>query len=240
MADKKRKTAEDESADDTFEIDLEESSTDHLQEIIDDAVAAVERDEEVSLPEDDEIDVDALVERLARTEAESTGLRDRLQRTLADFDNFRKRSEREKQAIQKMGIFDVVKEFLGVTDNLERAMAASGSIDDLKQGLELVLRQQGEILRRYGVEPVESVGKLFDPSVHEAVSRSESDEVDQPTVTAEMQKGYLLYDRLLRPAMVTVAVPSAPPVAETNDEASHDAPDASGEDDIAEGAGESE
>ena len=225
-----------------YELNLDEATVD-LQSVIDEAVAAVDRDDEEpegpEAVEDEEAspgdsdsssagsnarsggsgapgDPRELADRAARLEAERDALRDRLQRTLADFDNFRKRTDREKKSLAKMGIFDVVKDFLAVIDNLERAMAASGSIEDLKQGLELVLRQQGEVLRRHGVQPVESVGQPFDPTVHEAVARAESDEVEVPMVGAELQKGYLLYDRLLRPAMVHVTVPTTPAAEEAS------------------------
>lgn len=205
-----------------YELDLDEHTPSDLEDAFEEAVAAVERDDETTTDEQDEVDAveeepdegparAELVDRLERIEAERDTLRDRLQRTLADLDNFRKRTEREKKSLAKMGHFDVVKDFLPVIDNLERAMAASGSIDDLKQGLELVMRQQGEILGRHGVEVVESVGKAFDPTVHDAVAREESEEVEIPTVCDELQKGYLLYDRLLRPAMVRVAVPKTLP-----------------------------
>jgi molecular chaperone GrpE len=142
---------------------------------------------------------------------ENRALKERLMRTLADFDNFRKRTEREKASLGKFAIFDVVKDFLQVSDNLERAMAASGKLEDLKLGLEMVLKLQEDILRRHGVEKVVAVDRPFDPTIHEAVSREESEEVEVATVKAELQPGYLLYDRLLRPAMVTVTVPAAPP-----------------------------
>ncbi len=142
-----------------------------------------------------------------KVETETDGLRERLMRTLADFDNYRKRTEREKQALRRFANFDIFKDFLGVLDNLERAMESSGSAEDLKQGLRMIVRQHEEILSRHGVERVEAVDKAFDPTVHEAVVREESAEVEVPTVTKEMQRGYLLHDRLLRPALVFVAMP---------------------------------
>ena len=144
-------------------------------------------------------------------DTEVRNLRDQLVRTLADFDNFRKRSEREKATAQRYALFDVLKDFLGVFDNLERALAASGSAEDLKMGVQMIARQFSDLLGRYGVEKVESVGKSFDPTVHEAVTREESTEVEEPTVKAELQSGYQLHDRLLRPALVTVAMPPPRP-----------------------------
>ena len=223
MEESKNSTAAD--PEDHFEIDLDEHSDSDLQSVIDEAAAAVENQRK-SPPEpqaaaedlEDGVEFDEEEEEPSAIQAEFEGLqrenralKERLMRTLADFDNFRKRTEREKASLGKFAIFDVVKDFLQVSDNLERAMAASGKLEDLKLGLEMVLKLQADILRRHGVEKVDSVDRPFDPTIHEAVSREESEEVEVATVRAELQPGYLLYDRLLRPAMVTVAVPADPP-----------------------------
>lgn len=194
----------------TFEIDLEESAASDVDGVIEEAVAAVDsaakrsprelRPDEAAEPQDAD-------EELFKLQSENLALKERQMRTLADFENFRKRTDREKEALRRFAIFDFVKDFLGVIDNLERAMAAGGSTDDLKKGLEMVLRQQEDILGRHGVESISAEGEPFDPAVHEAVTREESDEVEVPTVKQEFQRGYLLHDRLLRPSMVTVAVP---------------------------------
>jgi len=138
---------------------------------------------------------------------EIADLRDRSLRTLADFDNFRKRAERERQEIRRYALLEPLREFLPIADNLERALSAGGSAEDLKRGVELILRQMQELLRRFGVREVEADGELFNPMVHEAVARTESDQVRVPTVTETLVRGYTLHDRLLRPAMVKVAVP---------------------------------
>lgn len=213
----KPSSEEAEKAENHYQLDLDAHSSDHLEEVIEDAVAAVGRDKIPAAQSSDETaggDVggretisDSEVEQLR---AERDRLRDGLQRTLADLDNFRKRTEREKKSLSRYAVSEVVRDFLEVIDNLERAMAASGSADDLKKGLEMVLRQQGDILARHGVEGIEALGKEFDPTVHEAVMRQESDEVSTAMVSAELQKGYMHYDRLLRPAMVHVTVPSKP------------------------------
>jgi molecular chaperone GrpE len=154
-----------------------------------------------------------------RDEAEETSnlrreiadLRDRSMRTLADFDNFRKRSERERQEIRRYALLEPLREFLPIADNLERALSAGGSAEDLKRGVELILRQMQELLRRFGVHEVAAAGKPFNPAVHEAVAREESDQTAVPTVAETLVKGYLLHDRLLRPAMVKVLVPREKP-----------------------------
>ena len=138
---------------------------------------------------------------------EIADLRDRSLRTLADFDNFRKRAERERQDIRRYALLEPLREFLPIADNLERALSAGGSAEDLKRGVELILRQMQELLRRFGAREVPSDGESFNPMVHEAVARVESDQVTVPTVTETLVRGYMLLDRLLRPAMVKVAVP---------------------------------
>jgi molecular chaperone GrpE len=138
---------------------------------------------------------------------EIADLRDRSLRTLADFDNFRKRAERERQEIRRYALLEPLREFLPIADNLERALSAGGSAEDLKRGVELILRQMQDLLRRFGAREVPSDGESFNPMVHEAVARVESDQVTVPTVTETLVRGYMLLDRLLRPAMVKVAVP---------------------------------
>jgi molecular chaperone GrpE len=145
---------------------------------------------------------------VARLRQEVAELRDRSTRTLADFDNFRKRSERERQEQRKFAVLEPLREMLAVADNLDLALSAQGSAEDLKRGVEMIHRQMGELLRRFGAVEVPAVGQPFDPTLHEAVSREESREVKTPTVVAELRRGYKLHDRLLRPSMVRVAVPA--------------------------------
>jgi molecular chaperone GrpE len=203
---------------DTAEMELDlDAQTGDLDSVMRDAMAAVEA---VEADNDGGAQNDAgndtgtggtegsEVERLRR---EIADLRDRSMRTLADFDNFRKRSERERQEQRRYSLFEPMREFLGVVDNLELALSAQGSADDLKQGVEMILRQMQELLRRHGVREVPAAGAAFDPAVHEAVSREEDPSVQAPTVTAELRRGYQMHERLLRPAMVKVAVPVETP-----------------------------
>jgi molecular chaperone GrpE len=146
---------------------------------------------------------------------EIADLRDRSLRTLADFDNFRKRSERERQDLRRYALLEPLRELLPIADNLERAISAEGSAEDLKRGVAMVLRQLQDLLRRLGVREVPTDGAAFDPAVHEAVAREESAAVTAPTVAETLVRGYHLFDRLLRPAMVKVAVPPEKPAPET-------------------------
>ena len=188
-------------------LDLDEPDAD-LETAMRDAVAAVEGTAtaaESSRPEAAEGD-----DEVTQLRQEIADLRDRSMRTLADFDNFRKRSERERQELRRYALLEPLRELLTVADNLDLALSAEGSGDDLKRGVELIHRQMRELLRRFGVTEVPAVAQPFDPTLHEAVSREESAEVKAPTVVAELRRGYRLHDRLLRPAMVKVAVPPEP------------------------------
>lgn len=208
-----KSAAADGETDQPYELDLDDGGGSSIDEVFEEALASVDReDEDLDTSEDTEPPLQASEDasqagRAAVLEKELAELRDLSVRTMADFDNFRKRSEREKASLKRYALFDPLKDFLGVADNLERALAAGGTAEDLKLGVEMTVRQLSETLRRHGVEPVEAVGKAFDPTVHEAVSRLEMEDLDGPTVIEEMQRGYLLHDRLLRPAMVAVGMP---------------------------------
>lgn len=140
-------------------------------------------------------------------------LQERHLRLRADFDNFRKRMEREREETRRYALSEPLRDLLPVLDNLERAATAQGRLEDLQRGVEMIARQLAETLRRYGLTEVEAMGAPFDPQVHEAVMREESADVRVPTVVGEMQRGYRLHERLLRPAMVRVAVPVEPVAA---------------------------
>jgi molecular chaperone GrpE len=144
---------------------------------------------------------------VANLRRELADLKDRSMRTLADFDNFRKRTERERRESLRYASAELLRELLDVSDNLERALAAGGSAEDLKTGVEMTLRQMQEVLRRHGAEEVPAVGEPFDPALHEAVSRQEDPDATEARVVEQFQRGYRLHERLLRPARVVVAVP---------------------------------
>ncbi|MCU0293589.1 MAG: nucleotide exchange factor GrpE [Thermoanaerobaculaceae bacterium] len=129
-------------------------------------------------------------------------------RKLADFDNYRKRQEREMAEYRKLANANLVRDLLQVVDNLERAAATASAADEsLRIGVELVLRQFKDTLARHGVTEVDPDGKPFDPSLHEAIQKVDSGDVTENTVVQVLQKGYVLGERLLRPALVVVAVP---------------------------------
>lgn len=133
-------------------------------------------------------------------------MRDRYLRTLADFENFRKRSEREKQDFFKYALSGLMKDLLPVLDNFDRALEHAEEGDDFHKGVLLIYKQLYDVLQRNGLKPIEEAGVRFDPNIHEAVVREEDPSVPSHTVTAILQRGYFLHDRLVRPALVKVAV----------------------------------
>jgi len=174
---------------------------------------------------DDEPPAAAATASADERERELAELRERLLRLRADFENYRKRAERDREERLRRGLAESLRELLPVADNLARAAAAQGSLEDVRLGVEMVARQLADVLRRQGVEAIEAVGRPFDPQLHEAVAREESAQVEAPTVVAELQKGYLHGDRLLRPAMVRVALPAPATAAAAEDAAAgEDAP----------------
>lgn len=151
---------------------------------------------------------------LSGLEAENAKLRDQYVRKLADFENFRRRTDREKAEFFKYALADFMRDLLPVLDNFERAIAVSGDApEEYRRGLELIQKQLLETTGRYGLSAIDAAGVPFDPQMHEGIMREEDPTVPSHTVTEVLQKGYFLHDRLLRPAMVKVAVGGAEPDA---------------------------
>jgi molecular chaperone GrpE len=153
-----------------------------------------------------------LEEKVAALEAERNELKDRMLRIAAEFENWKKRARKEQTDAEARVREGVLKDVLEVADNLERATSAygdNGQVDGaaVLKGVNLVLRMFQSKLERYGVKPFEAKGQPFDPRLHEAISQVPTDEVPPGHVAAEMQKGYKIGDKLLRPAIVAVAVP---------------------------------
>ena len=142
----------------------------------------------------------------AALQKENRDLKDRVLRTLADYENYRKRADREKQDYFKYALADSIRDLLPVLDNFDRALEHAEEGDDFHKGVLLIYKQLFDVLKRHGVKPIDESGVHFDPNIHEAVVREENAEVPSHTVVAVLQKGYFLHDRLLRPAMVKVAV----------------------------------
>lgn len=150
-----------------------------------------------------------LEERLEAKEKESRETHDRLLRVGAEFENYKKRMAREIDDIRKYANQSLLREMLSVVDHIELALkAASENVPgaSLREGLNLTLRELMRILGKFKVKPIEAVGRPFNPEFHEAILREECAETADNTIVREMQKGYLINDRLLRPSLVVVAI----------------------------------
>ena len=165
----------------------------------------------VSGAESGEERVRALEAELAKARDEARQAQDRWLRERADLENVKRRAAKEKADLAKFASEGVLRDLLSVVDNLERAIAhAEDQNDPLLAGVKLVLKSLQDVLTRYGVTRVKARGALFDPAEHEAVAQVESAVHEPNAVVDEHQAGYRLHDRLLRPAMVTVAKAPTP------------------------------
>jgi molecular chaperone GrpE len=208
-------------------------------EVMDDAVRSVERnrsrpEEEAEVPVEVSPDADAapsdaegpqsspevelLRAQLDLSQQKSRETMDRLKeahermlRAAADLENYKKRAQREKEDLQKFGNEKLLKDLLPVLDNLDRALAAAASDDPLRAGVVLVRTAFEQVLGRYGVKPFSALGQPFDPALHEALMQVPTADKPAGTVVVEHARGFTLHERLVRPALVGVAV--APPAS---------------------------
>jgi molecular chaperone GrpE len=158
--------------------------------------------------QDREKEIAELNKKLEEKEKEIKEHHDRLLRLAADFENYKKRAAKEKEDWTKFANEDLIRAVLPFIDNLERAISHAEKVADtgvLIEGVRLTIQQLLQVLNRFGLSPFESVGKPFDPNVHEAMLVVETDKHEPNQVVEEFQKGYLLNDRLLRPATVSVS-----------------------------------
>jgi molecular chaperone GrpE len=141
-----------------------------------------------------------------RLAAEKAELNDRLLRTRAEFDNARRREENKRSEFLQFAAMDLVKDLLPVLDDFERALKVETADRNYAKGVELIYQRLFETLKKLGLEPIETAGRPFDPNLHQAVERVETDEAEDQAVLGEFQRGYNFKGKLLRPAMVRVAV----------------------------------
>jgi molecular chaperone GrpE len=149
---------------------------------------------------------------LAEARAETARMKDAWMRSAADFDNFRKRARRELEDARKAGREELLKDLLPVFDNLERGIQSAQQAADVKaviDGLSMILKQFDSTLGRTGISKVPTIGKSFDPAVHEAIQQVETSDQPPGTIVAEVQPGYMAGERLIRAAMVVVAKPKS-------------------------------
>jgi molecular chaperone GrpE len=139
-----------------------------------------------------------------RIKGERDQLVDRLARLQAEFENARKREARERADFRDFAVSGAVEQFLPVLDNFQLALGSAGSLEQLRAGIELIVKQMEDVLRALNVQPVESVGARFDPRVHEALESVDRTDLPDHQVLEEVRRGYRIRDRLLRPALVRI------------------------------------
>jgi molecular chaperone GrpE len=185
-----------------------DSSMERDEEKISELLTEAKHQKNKKKKEDKEIE--ELKKKLEEKEKEAKENYDRLLRTAADFENYKKRAAREKEDWTKFANEDLIRAILPFIDNLERAVNHAQKIADtgvLVEGVQLTLQQLLQALNKFGLSSFESIGKPFDPAMHEAMLVVETDKHEPNQVIEEFQKGYLLNDRLLRPATVSVSKP---------------------------------
>lgn len=193
----------------------DEQKLEEMQQEIDEAEAAQEdaaEGSEEEAPEEAAAADAAMQEEIEALKGQVDGLnkdlqekKDRLLRLQADFDNFRRRSAKEREEISAVVTQNFCKDILPLLDNFERAMAAeTKDVEAFQKGVEMIFTQFQEILKKNGLEHIEAVGQKFDPNFHQAVMRVEDPEKEDDTVAQELQKGYMVKGRVIRPSMVQV------------------------------------
>lgn len=206
-----RRLEEEHQAPEAEEFDVETEDGEDLDVAMREALEAIERQGDVE--QEDVASTDGPTD----LEAELAHLKDKHVRTLADFENFRKRVEREQVQNRRYEGLAVLADLLPILDNLGLAIEAEGDIEDLKKGVELIAKQFQDLLRRHGVERIRAEGEPFDPTLHDAVSREEDPGVEVATVAEELRAGYRMGERLVRPASVRVSLPPEPPQEEPDE-----------------------
>jgi len=180
--------------------DEPQQNSDPIAEPIDGAAAGVDSQETAQVS-GGETQLQGEVDRL---KAERDQLVDRLARLQAEFENARKREQRERTDFRDFAVSGAVEQFLPVLDNFQLALGSSGSLEQLRAGIELIVKQMEDVLRSLNVQPVESVGTRFDPRVHEALESVDRNDLPDHEVFEEVRRGYRIRDRLLRPALVRI------------------------------------
>ena len=151
---------------------------------------------------------DEIIELKKQIEAQKVQMdetEDRLKRVAAEFDNYKKRSAKERDGLYNSLIADIVSNFLPILDNLEKAAEAETKDEEYKKGIELVLKQFKDVLAARGVTEIETVGKTFDPELHEAVSSIQDETKGEKEIVQEYRKGYMIGNKVIRHSMVIVA-----------------------------------
>ncbi len=170
-------------------------------------VSHAEEDGSESSTKNEELNPQEMLAQIRKLQEENEELKNRLLRLQADFDNYRKRAKAEKEEHIEYANQELIKKLLPVLDNMDRACSSSeGSEEGIRDGLEKIAKQLKEVLEKEGLATIECEGEPFDPNCHEAVMCEEDSEHPSNTVVQELQKGYMMKDKVLRPSMVKVAV----------------------------------
>ncbi len=149
---------------------------------------------------------DEIAPQLAALTEKNAELQDLLQRRQAEFDNFRRRTERERSEFAQYAGTEFIREILPIVDDFERALSADSGSKDYAKGVEMIYTRMTDTLRKLGLEPIETANKQFDPHIHQAVEKVQTADADDNSILGEFQRGYFFKGKLLRPSMVRVAV----------------------------------
>lgn len=164
-----------------------------------------ENNVEENIQEEGMEEVVELKDKVAKLELDLSDKDDRLKRLMAEFENFKKRSSKEREQLYNSLVGDIMTSILPVMDNLEKAAAAETTDENYKQGVLMVLKQFSDVLNANGVTPIEAVGKTFDPELHEAIHSVQDPELGEKEIKEEFRKGYTIGNKVIRHSMVIVA-----------------------------------
>ena len=208
MSEENKKESEMEQAEETVREAAEEVSEETSEEALPEEEAAGEEEAKESAPQEEKKGFFKKKEKKDPKDTQIEELTDRLRRTMAEFDNFRKRTEKEQSAMFEVGANDIVERILPVIDNFERGLASMP--EDVKgtafaEGMEMIYKQLLKNLEEAGVKPIEALGQPFDPNFHNAVMHVEDENLGENVVSQELQKGYMYRDSVVRHSMVQVA-----------------------------------
>ena len=214
--------ADDDEAEESSESDdLFVEPDDADVEVVDPDADGPEADGSDGVSEQAQQRIDELEDRVEELQDQRDQFEERMMRVAADLENFKKRAKRNEEELEKYGSKSLVSDLLPTIDNLERALehAKNSEEANIIDGVEMVVRQLHQQLGKHGVEPFDATGESFDPERHEAIQQVETSEHDSGEVLEQFQRGYMIHDRLLRPAMVSVAkqVEASTPEDETDD-----------------------
>lgn len=187
-------------------MSAKETHNETMDEVKDEA--ALEQNQAEESAQTEEANTEGNDPRYAELEKQAEDAQQRYLRAQADFDNFRRRTMKEKEELAQYASMKLIEGLLPVVDNFERAIAASGTNNDfesLAKGVDMIFRQLSQTLDAEGLKPINAVGEPFNPEFHQAIMQVESDEYEEGIVVEEVQKGYMLKEKVLRPSMVKVS-----------------------------------